>query len=89
MSETANISIYDQARIKLTDIGVEILINYENKFSQFNFYDPKKIEQIKETKQYESTVGDIMYIFGRYFVLGEEIPFFRTRSNQTKFLRSK
>ena len=75
MTETANISIYDQARVKLTDIGVEILVNYENKYSQFSFYDPKKIEQIKETKSYESTVGDIMYIFGRYFILGEEIPF--------------
>ncbi len=67
MAETANISIYDQARVKLTDIGVEILVNYENNFSQFSFYDPKKIEQIKETKSYEST--------GRYFILGEEIPF--------------
>ena len=75
MIETANISIYDQARVKLTDIGVEILANYENKFSQFSFYDPKKIEQIKETKSYESTVSDIMYVFGRYFILGEEIPF--------------
>ena len=75
MAETANISIYDQARVKLTDIGVEILINYENKFSQFSFYDPKKIEQIKETKSYEATVEDIMYIFGRYFILKEKIPF--------------
>ena len=75
MIETANISIYDQARVKLTDIGIEILVNYENKFSQFSFYDSKKIEQIKETKSYESTVGDIMYVFGLYFVLGEEIPF--------------
>ena len=75
MAETANISIYDQARVKLTDTGVEILINYENKFSKFNFYNPKKIEQIKETKSYESNIGNIMYIFGRYFVLGEEIPF--------------
>ena len=75
MTETANISIYDQARVKLTDIGVEIVVNYENKFSQFSFYNPKKIEQIKETKSYESTVGDIMYIFGQYFILGEEIPF--------------
>ena len=75
MSETANISIYDQARVKLTDIGVEILINYENKFSQFSFYDPKKIEQIKETKSYESNIGNIMCIFGRYFVLGKEVPF--------------
>ena len=62
MAETTNISIYDQACVKLTDIGVEILINYENKFSKFSFYDPKKIEQFKETKSYESTVGDIMYI---------------------------
>ena len=52
MAETANISIYDQARVKLADIGVEILVNYENKFSQFSFYDSKKIEQIKETKSY-------------------------------------
>ena len=75
MIETANISIYDQVRVKLTDAGVEILVNYENKFSQLSFYDPKEIEQIKETKSYESTVGDIMYIFGQYFILGEEIPF--------------
>ena len=34
MIEAITISIYDQARVKLTDIGVEILINYENKFSQ-------------------------------------------------------
>ena len=75
MAETANISIYDQARVKLTDAGVEILVNYENKFSQLSFYDPKEVEQIKETKSYESTVGDIMCIFGQYFMLGEEIPF--------------
>lgn len=84
MAETANISIYDQARAKLNDIGVEILVNYENKFFQFSFYDPKKIEQIKETKSYESTVVYNVYILGRYFILGEEIPF-RTRSNQNKF----
>ena len=83
MMETANISIYDQARVKLTDIGVEILINYENKFSQFSFYNPKKIEQIKETKSYESTVGDIMYIFGQYFILGEEIPFLELKVIKT------
>ena len=75
MIEATNISIYDQARVKLTDIGVEILINYENKFSQFSFYNPKKIEQIKETKSYESNIGNIMHIFGQYFVLGEEVPF--------------
>ena len=39
MAETTNISIYDQACVKLADIDVEILINYENKFSQFSFYD--------------------------------------------------
>ena len=42
MAETANISIYDQARVKLTDIGVEILVNHSGIMKIKGWYEPNK-----------------------------------------------
>lgn len=81
MNITTNIN--DIVKVKLTDLGVSILLEKHNDFNDFMW--EKGIRRASEFKEFEVKrdeegytsfqLWDLMNIFGPYLTLGTDIPF--------------